>query len=118
MELFSKMTSYSEEGLRKVNKDDLIGIALSFQSKMESSNAKVLKKLKLLNEKFDKLEAEVAITRNTNSLLSFHLVVTERQYRKNAQYSRWETLEIIALPKSLTNDEAETKVCQIFSSLD
>ena len=68
MELFSKMTSYSEEGLRKVNKDDLIGIALSFQSKMESSNAKVLKKLKLLNEKFDKLAVVVSSSCNRKAV--------------------------------------------------
>ena len=49
------MTAYSEDDLRKLNKDDLIGIALSHQSKMESSNAKVLEELKLLNDKFDKL---------------------------------------------------------------
>ena len=34
------------------------------------------------------------------------------------KYSRSETLEIVRLPKSLTNDEAEKKVCQIFGSLD
>ena len=68
MQLFSKMTTYSEEALGKLNKDDLIGIALSIQSKMESSNAKVLEKLKLLNDKFNKLEVDVAIARNLNSL--------------------------------------------------
>ena len=50
------MTTYSEDALRKLNKDDLIGIALSLQGKMESSNAKVLEELKLLNDKFDKLK--------------------------------------------------------------
>ena len=112
------MTTYSEEALRKLNKDDLIGIALSLQSKMESSNAKVLEELKLLNNRFYKLEADVAIARNANSLLSSRLVDTERQCWANVQYSRRETLEIVALPKSLTNDEAETKVWQIFRSLD
>ena len=68
MQLFSKMTTYSEEPLGKLNKDDLIGIVLSIQSKMESSNAKVLEKLKLLNGKFNKLEVDVAIARNLNSL--------------------------------------------------
>ena len=81
---------------------------------METSNAKVLEELRLLNEKFDKLEADVAIARNTNSLLPSRLVDTERQCWANAQYSRRETLEIAGLPKSLTNDEAEKKVCQIF----
>ena len=28
------------------------------------------------------------------------------------------TIEIVGLPKSLTNDEAGTKVCQIFQNLD
>ena len=59
--------------MRKLNKDDLIGIALSLQSKMESSNAKAFEDLKLLNDKFDKLEADVAIARNASSLLSSRL---------------------------------------------
>ena len=95
------MTSYSEEALRKLNKSDLIGIALSLQSKIESSSTKVLEELKLLNNKFDKLEADIAITRNANSLLSPRLVDTERQCWGNAQYSKWETLQIVVLPKSL-----------------
>ena len=118
MQLFSKMTTYSEEPLGKLNKDDLIGIVLSIQSKMESSNAKVLEKLKLLNDKFNKLEVDVAIARNLNSLFQSLLVNAGKQYWVNAQYSRRETLETVALPKSLTNDEAETKGCQIFRSLD
>ena len=35
--------------------------------------------LKLLNDKFDKLEAYVAIARNANSLLSSRLVDTEQK---------------------------------------
>ena len=85
---------------------------------METSNAKVLEELRLLNEKFDKLEADVAIARNTNSLLSSRLDHIEKQCWANAQYSKTETYEIAGLPKSLTNDKAETKVCQIFRSLD
>ena len=73
------MTAYSEDALRKLNKDDLTGIASNLQSKMESFNVKVLEELRLLNEKFDKLEADVATARNANSLLSSRLVDTERQ---------------------------------------
>ena len=108
------MTTYSEDALRKLTKDDLIDIGMSLQSKIESSNAKVLEELKLLNDKFDKLEVDVATARNANSLLSSHLVDTERQCWANAQCSRRETLEIVGLLKSLTNDEAKTKVCQKF----
>ena len=71
----------------------------------------------LLNEKLDKLEADVTIPRNANSLSSC-LVEAERQCWENAQYSRRETLEIVVLPKSLANDAIETKVWQIFQSLD
>ena len=73
------MTAYSEDALRKLNKDDLTSIALKLQSKMESFNVKVLEELRLLNEKIDKLEADVATARNANSLLSSRLVDTERQ---------------------------------------
>ena len=70
------MTSYSEEALRKLNKNDLIGIALSLQSKMESSNVKVLEEFKLWNNKFDKCEADGVIERNANSLLSSWIVMS------------------------------------------
>ena len=54
------MTTYSEETLRKINKDNLIGITLSLQSKMEADNTNVLVELKPLKEKFSNLEADVA----------------------------------------------------------
>ena len=41
---------------------------------MESSNGKVLEELKLLNNKFDKFEADIDVTRNPNLLLLSHLV--------------------------------------------
>ena len=55
------MTTYSDNASKKFNKGDLTSISLNLQSKMESSNAIVLEELKLLNEKFDKLESDVAI---------------------------------------------------------
>ena len=51
---------------------------------MESSSVKVLEESKLLNDKNGKLEADVAIARNANSLLSC-LVDTERQRWANAE---------------------------------
>ena len=109
LQLFPKMTTYSEEVFRKLKKDDLIGIALSLQSKIDFYNAKV---------KFHTLETDFPVTRKANSLLLSRLVDTKSQYWANSQYSRRETLESVGLPKSLTNDKAETKLCQIFRSLD
>ena len=45
---------------------------------MESSNAKVLGELKLLNEKSDKLTADVAMTKNEN-LINIFVLVTRLQ---------------------------------------
>lgn len=64
--------------MRKLNKDELIAIASSLQSKMESFNDKALKKLKPLNNKIGKLKADVAIKRKVNSLLPSRLVDTAR----------------------------------------
>ena len=58
---YSKVTSYSEEALRKLNKGNLIGNDLSLESKMKSSNAKVLEELKHLYEKPDELKADIAV---------------------------------------------------------
>ena len=45
---------------------------------MESSNAKVLGELKLLNEKSDKLTADVSMTKNEN-LINIFVLVTRLQ---------------------------------------
>ena len=45
---------------------------------MESSNAKVLGELKLLNEKSDKLTEDVAMTQNENLLLFSRLADMKR----------------------------------------
>ena len=55
------MTSYSEEVLRKFNKGNLIGNDLTLQSKMKSSNAKILEELKHLHEKLDELETDITV---------------------------------------------------------
>ena len=78
------MTTYSEDALRKLDKDYLLRIAFNLQSKMEFSCAKILEELRLLNEKFDKLEGDVDVARNVNPLLSSRLVDTEKQCWANA----------------------------------
>ena len=71
-----------------------------------------MEELKLLNDTFDKLEGDVAFTRNAKLAVVVSFSWNEKAVQSNAQESRMETLQIVGLPKSLTNDEAETKVCQ------
>ena len=69
-------------------------------------------------KKLDKLEADIVVTKNANLLLSSHLVESEIQCWGHSRYSGKETFDIVGLPKSFKNDEAETKLYQIFQSLD
>ena len=94
------MTSYSEEAFRKRNKNNLIGISLNVQCKMEAYHAKGFKVLKLLNEKFAKLVANAAATKNVNLWLSYGLAYTKRQWCAKAQYSKKETIAIVGLSDS------------------
>ena len=73
----------------------------AFKVKWSLPIPKLKEELKLLDEKFDKLKVEVAITRNANSLLLPHLVDAEWQCWENIQYSRRETLEIVGLKSKL-----------------
>ena len=114
LQLFSKMTSFPKESFRKLNKDDLTAIALDLESEMEVSNARNLEELKIINKTFSKLVVDVAVTKDANSLLSPRLVDTERQCWWNVQCSRRDSLEVLGLPKSFSNDEVETKLCRIF----
>ena len=48
-----------------------------------------------INNHLNKLEADVAVTKNVNSRSVDHLVETEKQCWANAQYSRREYLEVV-----------------------
>ena len=55
------MATYSEESLDKLLKKDVISIALSFQTEMQS-NTKILKVVHKLNDKFTNLASLVTAT--------------------------------------------------------
>ena len=55
------MATYSEESLDKLLKKDVISIALSFQTEMQS-NTKILEVVHKLNDKFTNLESLVTAT--------------------------------------------------------
>ena len=46
------------------------------------------------------------------------MVEVKKQCWVNSQFFRRETLEVVRLIKSLSNDEAESKICDIFDKLD
>ena len=62
--------------------------------------------------KYDKLQSELVISRNCNSLLVNRIINLERSALSNAQYIRKEMLEINPVPHSINNADLEEKVCE------
>ena len=111
------MATYTNESLQSMNKKDMIPIVLSLQNKLDQANNKVLEEIRKLNDNFSKLESELSVTKQVNSLLSRRLVNMERQCWANAQYSRRECLDIIGIPSEVEPDVLEEKVVNIFEKL-
>ena len=66
----------------KLCKEDLIPTVLSLQKKLDEANnskTELLEKIRKLNDKFDKLQSVVCISKNVNDLLSSRLVDIEHQ---------------------------------------
>ena len=115
------MATYTNESLQNINKKDMIPIVLSLQIKLDEAkleaNNKVLEEIRKLKDSFSKLESELPVTKQVNSLLSSRLANTEHQCWANAQYSRQECIDIIGIPSEVKADDLEEKVVNIFEKL-
>ena len=78
------MEEHTLESLDKLYKKDLVQIVLTLQNKLKPSNDEVFKEIRKLNVIFQKLESDISITKNTNSLLLKRVVDLEREYWANA----------------------------------
>ena len=107
------MTTYTNEWLRDINKKVLIPILLLLQDKLEEVNKNVVVEMRKLNESFSKLQAEVSVTKQVNTLLSSRLVSIERQRWLNVQYSRRECLDIVGILSEVEADVLKEKVVAI-----
>ena len=111
------MANYTEDGLDKLLKKDLISIILSQQRKIDQDNIGWLDEIRKLNDNFSKLEADVTVAKNISNLLSQRVVDLERQCWSNAQYSRRECLEVVGTPRSVDGNILEGKVIQVFEKV-
>ena len=62
------MEEHTLESLDKLYKKDLVQIVLTLQNKLKSSNEEVSEEIRKLNVIFQKLESDISITKNTNSV--------------------------------------------------
>ena len=81
-------------------------------------NNDALEEIRKFNENFVKLESEINIVKNVNTLLNKRVIDMERQSWANAQYLRRECLEVAGIPRDVSNENLESKVLEVFSKVD
>ena len=106
------MASLKEESLSKLSKQELIAMMLKMQNKIESSDTKFAEEVRKLNESFQQLKSDLAITTNVNSQLHDRFVNMKRQCWANVQYSRRKCVEIVSIPTSVPDNELEETFCK------
>ena len=110
--------AHTENSLSRLNKDDLILLALDYQQKCDITQHKISKELAELCKSYNKLESDLAITKTVNESLRNQILMLERQCWSNAQYLRWKTLETSGIPENIDDGELEGKVLTVLSKLD
>ena len=106
-----------ENSLSRLNKDDLNRLALDYQQKYDITLTKNSKELADLRKNYNKLEADLAITKAVNVSLRNQILTLERQDWRNAQYSIRKTLKICGIPENIDDGELEWKVLTVLSKL-
>ena len=114
------MSEYTEESLDKMLKKDLILIVINLQNTIvekNNSHNELLDEIRKFNNNFSKLRSELAVTKQVNTELTKRIATLERQCWANAQYSRRECLEVVAMPRQVDDNQLETKVLSIFEKV-
>ena len=102
--------AYSLSSLIKLTREELANIVLGYQHKFDNSLGSINAELLELKTKFTKMESDLTISRNVNVRLMERLLVTERKFWANEQYSRRECLEISGIPESVSDNALEDKI--------
>ena len=69
----------SEAALKKLSKDEIINLALDYQSKFHSTLAGTRNKLRDVKKGFEKLGSDLSVARHVNSVLRERVTSLERQ---------------------------------------
>ena len=110
--------AHIENSLTRLNKDDLIRLALDFQQKYDITLDKISKELAELSKSYNRLESDLAITKAVNDSFRKQILTLERECWSNAQYYRWKTLQISGTPENIDDSQLEGKVSTVLPKLD
>ena len=111
----------NEAAVRKLGKEEIVKLALEYQSKFESTLScinYIKTDLSKLRKYYEKLESDVIMTKQVNTKLCDKMKFLERQCWANKQYSRRECLEISGVPESVTDNDLEGKVLKLLENID
>ena len=112
--------SYTESSLMRLNKEDLVRISLDYQGTFSNILDQLRNNLNELKTKFCKFESDLHISRNLNDKLTDKLVVLERKFHANQQYSRRDCLKISSIPTAgiLWDKDIEKQVLEVLDAID
>ena len=116
--------AYTESALSKLNKDDLVRIALDMQkiqntilSDMQNELFDMKNELSKLRKNYDKLESDLKVSKSVTEAMR-NYIVFERKCWIKEQYSRRECLEKSGIPSDTEAGELEEMVLLVFEKLD
>ena len=112
--------AFNEAALRKLGKEEIIKLALEYQSKFDSTLSSindVKTDLSELRKYYEKLESDVIITKQVNTKLCDKMKFLERRCWANEQYFRRECLKTSGVPESVTNNDLEGKVLKLLEKI-
>ena len=100
----------TRDQLEAMSKEELIEKALAANFVIDE-----LREIKKTQSEFVKIEAELKIVKNCNTLLHERVIQLEKDALNTSQYVRKETMELGPLPSTITDDILEKTVCDILS---
>ena len=117
--------AYTESALSKLNKDDLIRIALGMQktqnsilSDMRNKLTDMKNELSELTKNCNTLEADLKVSKSVTEAMKNHIIVLERKCWNNEQYSRRECMEISGIPSDTETVKLEETLLKVFEGLN
>ena len=75
----------SKSALKKLSKDEVIALALEYQSKFDSTLTNINKEITDRMQNYEKMQSELRVSRQISSKLREQIVSLERQCWSNSQ---------------------------------
>ena len=110
---------HTENTLKHLKKENLIGLVLNLQNEREKLMEKFRKRLDILSNtidnlssKLDLVESSLVVTKTVNDNLLNRITTLERSLHAQEQYSRRECLEIVGIPISIDDKNLQSRCYQ------